>query len=79
MSRRPPRIPGTSSPRYREIACGNAPELALIRALTEFRAIRAGEVWSVGVDHDDSCSSLDGGGMPACTCETVRLEARRAP
>jgi hypothetical protein len=60
------------------IACGNDPARALIRALAEFRAIRAGEVWSIGVGHDDGCPSLNHGGMPACTCELVRLEAKRA-
>ena len=49
----------------------------LLRAL-ETVPIRDGQVWGLGVGHDDSCSSLDGGGMPACTCEIVRLEARRA-
>ena len=78
MSRRP-RVVGTHSPRYRcEVACGVDPTLALVRALTEFRAIRGGGVWNIGVAHDTGCPSLEQGGMPACTCELVRLEARRA-
>jgi hypothetical protein len=67
------------APRYRrEVACGNDPAASLIRALAEFRAIRAGQVWSIGVRHDDGCPSLGAGGMPACTCEIVQLEAKRA-
>lgn len=79
MSRRP-RIPGTSSSAVyrREVACGVDPAGAVVRALEEFRTVLAGQVWSIGVGHDDGCPSLTGGGMPACTCELVRLEARRA-
>jgi hypothetical protein len=78
MSRRP-RIPGTSSTTWRrEIACGVDPTAALLRALDEFRQIRRGQVWSIGIAHDDGCPSLRGAGMPGCTCELVRLEARRA-
>ena len=72
------RIPGTSASTWRREACGTDPTAALVRALAEFRAIRAGEVWSVGVGHDDGCPAIERGGMPACTCELVRLEARRA-
>jgi hypothetical protein len=68
----------TSSTWRREIVCGIDPAGSLVRALAEFRAIRAGQVWSVGVHHDDGCPSLEAGGMPACTCEIVHLEARRA-
>lgn len=78
MSRQP-RVPGTSSNVWRrEVACGVDPAGALVRALVELRAGRAGQVWSVGVAHDDGCPSLEQGGMPACTCELVWLEARRA-
>jgi hypothetical protein len=78
MSRRP-RVPGTSSTVWRrEVVCGVDPAGAVVRALAEFRPIRAGQVWSIGVCHDDGCPSLERGGMPACTCELVRLEARRA-
>ena len=73
------RVPGTSSSVWRrEVACGIDPAGALVRALAEFRAIRAGEVWRVGVGHDDGCPAIDVGPMAACTCELVRLEARRA-
>jgi hypothetical protein len=76
---RRPRIPGTTSAVYRrEVACGVDPTIALLRALDEFHAIRAGQVWSLSVGHDDGCAALAGGGMPDCTCELVRLEARRA-
>jgi hypothetical protein len=79
VSSRRPRVPGTSSGVWRrEIACGVDPTAALVRALSEFREFRRGEVWSVGVGHDDGCPSLEAGGMPACTCELVRVEARRA-
>jgi hypothetical protein len=78
MSRRP-RVPGTNSSTWRrEVACGADPTRALVRALAEVRAIRAGEVWSVGIGHDDGCPAIDTGPMAACTCELVRLEARRA-
>ncbi len=78
MSRRP-RIPVTSGAVYRrDVACGVDPTAALLQAVSELRAARAGQVWDLGVSHDDGCPSLEGGGMPACTCEIVRLEARRA-
>jgi hypothetical protein len=78
MSRRP-RIAGTTSNVWRrEIACGGDPTGALVHALAEFQLARAGQVWSIGVRHDDGCASLEGGGMPSCTCELVGLEARRA-
>ena len=77
--RRRPRVPGTDSTIWRrDIACGIDPTDALVRALAEFRAMRRGEVWSVGVGHDDGCPAIDTGPMAACTCEIVRLEARRA-
>lgn len=71
------RIPGTRSPQRREVACGPDPELALVRALRDL-PIHAGQIWSIGVAHDDGCPALEQGGMPACTCELVWLEARRA-
>jgi hypothetical protein len=61
----------------RDVACGVDPRSALTRALLELPVSR-GEVWTVGVGHDDGCPSLEGGGMPACTCEIVGVEARRA-
>jgi len=77
MSRRR-RIPRTSSTTWRrEIACGVDPAAALLRALDDFHPPR-GEIWRIGVSHDDGCPSLRGAGMRACTCELVRLEARRA-
>jgi hypothetical protein len=76
---RRPRIPGTTSTVYRrEIATGGNPVRAMARALDEFRPVRAGQVWSLGVGHDEGCPALAGGGMVACTCELVTLEARRA-
>jgi len=73
------RVPGTSSAVYRrDVACGVDPTAALLQAVSELRAARAGQVWDLGVSHDDGCPSLDGGGMAACSCEVVRLEARRA-
>ncbi len=78
MSRRP-RVPGTSASTWRrEVACGIDPTRALVQALDELRAIRAGQVWRIGVRHDDGCPAIDTGPMAACTCEIVRLEARRA-
>jgi hypothetical protein len=77
VSRRP-RVPGTSTDVYRrDVACGADPTSALVRALDNL-PVHAGHVWSVGVGHDDECPSLVGGGMDACTCELVRVEARRA-
>jgi hypothetical protein len=74
-----PRISGTSRPIWsREVACGADPAGAVVRALEEFRAVRVGQVWSVGVGHDEGCPALVGGGMAGCTCQLVRLEARRA-
>jgi len=61
----------------REVACGGNPQLALVRAL-ETLPIGRGQVSSLGVSHDDGCPSLTAGGMPACTCEVVHLEARQA-
>jgi hypothetical protein len=77
--KRRPRIPGTTSATYRrEIVCGIDPTAAPLQAVSELRDARAGQVWDLGVSHDDGCPSLKGGGMPACTCEIVGLEARRA-
>jgi hypothetical protein len=79
VSRRP-RVLGTAAAMWRrEVACGIDPTRALVRALAEFRAIRpTGEVWIVGVGRDRNCPAIDTGPMAACTCELVRLEARRA-
>lgn len=78
MSRQP-RVPGTSSNTWRrEIATGVDPTAALVKALAEFRTVRAGHFWRIAVSHDDGCPSLERGGMGACTCELVWLEARRA-
>ena len=60
----------------RDVACGSNAQLALVRALTTLPTGR-GQVWSLGVSHDDGCPALTGG-MPACTCELVQLEARQA-
>jgi len=74
-----PRIPGTRSNVWRrDIACGGDPTGALVQALAEFRAVRAGHAWNVGIAHDEGCPALKAGGMSACTCEIVQLEARRA-
>jgi hypothetical protein len=79
VSRRPHRIPGTSSNVWRrEIATGIDPAGALVDALAEFRGIRPGEFWRLSVAHDADCPALEAGGMPDCTCEIVALEARRA-
>jgi hypothetical protein len=74
------RIPGTRSSTSwrREIACGNDPVEALLAAVDELRQVGRGEVWRIGVAHDNGCPALDGAGMPACTCELIQLEARRA-
>jgi hypothetical protein len=48
-----------------------------IGALSDLHLIPAGAIWSVSVGHDDGCP-VDEGGMSACTCEVVHLEARRA-
>jgi hypothetical protein len=78
MSRRRPRVPDTTGHVWRrEVACGVDPEGALVRAVAEL-PVRAGHVWSIGIGHDDECPSLVGGGMRGCSCEVVRLEARRA-
>jgi hypothetical protein len=78
MKRRP-RVAGmTSNVWRREIATGVDPAGAVVGALAEFRGIRPGEFWRLSVAHDDGCPSLEGGGMPGCTCELVRLEVRRA-
>lgn len=72
------RVPGMSVNTWRrEITTGTDPTRSLVQALTEFRAIRVGQVWTIGVGHDDDCPALEHG-MPACTCEIVHLEARRA-
>jgi len=69
---------GTSSSVYRrDVACGGDPARSLVGALDELRAIRGGQVWSIGVGHDDGCPAMEFG-MPACTCEIVELVARRA-
>ena len=79
MSHRRSSIPGTSTIYRREVACGIDPTRAIVQALAEFRAVRAGHIWSVDVQHDDGCPSLKAGGtMGACSCEIVQLEARRA-
>jgi hypothetical protein len=73
------RVPGTTSNVWRrEIACAGDPTGALVQALAEFRAVRAGHIWSIGVSHDNGCPALEGGGMFSCDCEVVHLEARRA-
>lgn len=78
--KRPPRVPGTHSNVLwrREVATGGDPAGAVLLTLAEFRAIRAGEAWRVGVAHDAGCPALTGGGLAACSCEIVVLEARRA-
>jgi hypothetical protein len=76
---RPPRIARTTSNLWRrDLACGIDPAGALSRALAELHAVRAGQVWSVGIGHDDGCPALSGRSMSSCTCELVRLDARRA-
>lgn len=73
------RIPATSSSMpvwRREIACGHDPGAALAAAMKE-APIGAGQVWKLAAHHDGGCPSLEAAGMPACTCELVRLEARR--
>ena len=76
--RRRPRVPGTSSSVWRrDIACGVDPARAFVGVLADL-PVHAGQVWSIAVRHDDGCPSIERGGMPACTCEIVRLEARRA-
>jgi hypothetical protein len=72
------RIPGTTSVWRRDIATAGNPTSALVEALKELRAVRTGQVWSVGIGHDAACPSLKDGGIPACTCEIIWLEARRA-
>ena len=61
----------------REVVCGGNPRKALVRALAP-SPIRNGEIWSFAIQHDVGCPSLNAGGMAACTCEIVGLEARRA-
>jgi hypothetical protein len=62
----------------REIVCGADPRSALARALLQL-PVSGGEVWSIGVRHDDGCGSLEpGASMQVCSCEIVELEARRA-
>jgi hypothetical protein len=39
--------------------------------------VRPGEVWDTGIGHDDGCLALKGHGLRSCSCEIVRLEARR--
>lgn len=77
VSRRP-RVPGTAAAVWRrEVACGIDPTRALVHALREL-PVHGGQVWSLGVGHDDGCPAIDTGPKAACTCEIVRLEARRA-
>jgi hypothetical protein len=38
--------------------------------------VRRGEVWDVGIGHDDGCPAMRHG-MDACDCEIVRVEGRR--
>lgn len=76
MSRRP-RIPGTAAAVWRrEVACGGDPALAIVRALSDL-PVGVEEFWRIGVGHDDGCPAVDTGPMTACTCEVLRLEARR--
>lgn len=59
-----------------EIACGTNPVVAVKRA-AERLPIGAGEVWDLAVHHDADCPAIGKGPMRACTCEIVRLEAKR--
>ncbi len=76
---RPHRIPGTRSHTWRRaVFTGNDPTAALLRAIQELQEVKRGQIWSVGVAHDDECPAVDVGPMSACTCEIVELTAKRA-
>lgn len=60
-----------------DVATGGDPLRALLAAA---RALTGGETQLVtlGIGHDDGCPCVEAClPMPACTCEVVRLEARR--
>jgi hypothetical protein len=61
----------------REVATGLDPEAAIVRALRDL-PLQAGELWDVGIGHDDECPSLASRRMDLCTCELVTLNARLA-
>ncbi len=76
VSRRP-RVPGTRSPRWRrEVAVAGNPVGNLTAALLEM-PVHRGEVWDVGIAHDDGCPALRWQRLDACDCEIVELKARR--
>lgn len=60
----------------REIVCGANPPRALRRAIEDLLA-GTGQVWDFAVHHEDGCPALGSRSMAACTCELVRLEAKR--
>ena len=57
----------------RDVACGSDPVVALAHALRE---LPKPGLWLTDVKHDEDCPAV-GKDMRACTCEIVRLEARR--
>ena len=61
----------------REIFIGGRPVEALTAALTEDDIpVRAGEIWDLGIGHDDGCPAMKYG-QHACDCEVVHLTATR--
>lgn len=67
----------TSGGWLRDVACGNDPEAAFLRAMAELPH-DDGECWVVATKHDQGCPALERGEMRRCRCELVWLEARRA-
>jgi hypothetical protein len=77
VSRRQPRVPGTTRASFRvEVATGVDPERALIDAASTL-PLPAG-LWRFDVLHDGGCPVIAGVAMRRCTCEIVQLRARRA-
>ena len=76
MSRRQ-RVPGmkASERQWLEIPTGGNPLMALIRG--HDLDIGRGQVVHVSIAHDAGCPCLRGRPMPFCTCELVRLQARK--
>jgi hypothetical protein len=61
----------------RDIVIGGRPVEALAAALTDDDIpVGAGEVWDLGIGHDDGCPAAKHG-MHACDCEIVSLRATR--
>ncbi len=71
------RVPGTRAPRYRrEIATAGDPVASLTTAMLEM-PVRPGEIWDLGIGHDDGCPALRWQRLDACDCEIVSLDGRR--